>query len=71
MEKTIKIVKQTIISNEVAKVGSIHKLSIRLCDIHVGSGNAIYVEDGQGRNRAIGVEGSDSEPKKRGRKKRG
>ena len=71
MERTIKIVKQTIISNKVAKVGNQSKLSSHLCDIHVGAGNAIYIEDGEKINRSIGLDVSDAEPKKRSRKKRG
>ena len=64
MEKTIKILKQTIISNEVAKVGTVHTVSARIAEMHVGSGNAEYME-APATNRAVGVQGSDSTPKKR------
>jgi len=64
MNKTIKILKQTIISNEVAKIGTIHTLPAQIADMHVGSGNAEFVE-ADATNRAVGVQGSDSTPKKR------
>ena len=67
MDRTIKILKQTIISNEVARVGSVHTLPAHIADMHVYTGNAEYVQD-KATNRAVGVEGSDSEPKKRKRK---
>jgi len=64
MDKTIKILKQTIISNDVAKVGTVHTLPAQIADMHVGSGNAEFVE-ADATNRAVGVQGSDSTPKKR------
>ena len=64
MDKTIKILKQTIISNEVARVGTVHTLPAQIADMHVGSGNAEFVE-AEATNRAVGVQGSDSTPKKR------
>ena len=64
MEKPIKILKQTIISNEVAKVGTVHTVPARIAEMHVGSGNAEYME-APATNRAVGVKGSDSTPKKR------
>ena len=64
MDKTIKILKQTIISNEVAKVGTIHTLPVQIAEMHVSSGNAEFVE-AESTNRAVGVKGSDSMPKKR------
>jgi len=64
MDKTIKILKQTIISNEVAKVGTVHTVPARIAEMHVGSGNAEYME-APATNRAVGVQGSDSTPKKR------
>ena len=67
MENTIKIIRQTIVSNEVAKVGSVHTLPKHVAYMHVASGNAEYVED-KAINRAVGVEGSDSETKKRKKK---
>ena len=70
MDKTIKILKQTIISNEVAKVGTIHTLPVQIAEMHVGSGNAEFVDyitisEADATNRAVGVKGSDSMPKKR------
>jgi len=64
MNKTIRILKQTIISNEVARVGTVHTLPAQIADMHVGSGNAEFVE-ADATNRAVGVQGSDSTPKKR------
>ena len=64
MDKTIKILKQTIISNEVAKVGTVHTVPARIAEMHVGSGNAEDME-APATNRAVGVQGSDSTPKKR------
>jgi len=64
MNKTIRILKQTIISNEVARVGTVHTLPAQIADMHVGSGNAEFVE-ADATNRAVGVKGSDSTPKKR------
>ena len=64
MNKTIRILKQTIISNDVAKVGTVHTLPAQIADMHVGSGNAEFVE-ADATNRAVGVQGSDSTPKKR------
>ena len=67
MENTIKIIRQTIVSNEVAKVGSIHTLPKHVAHMHVASGNEEYVED-KATNRAVGLEDSDSETKKRKKK---
>jgi hypothetical protein len=67
MDKTIKILKQTIISNDVAKVGTVHTLPAQIADMHVGSGNAEFVE-ADATNRAVGVQNSDSTPKKRKKK---
>lgn len=67
MENTIKIIRQTIVSNEIAKVGSVHTLPKHVAHMHVSAGNAEYVED-KAINRAVGVEGSDSETKKRKKK---
>jgi len=64
MKKTIRILKQTIISNDVARVGTVHTLPAQIADMHVGSGNAEFVE-ADATNRAVGVQGSDSTPKKR------
>ena len=64
MDKTIRILKQTIISNEVAKIGTVHTVPARIAEMHVGSGNAEYME-APATNRAVGVQGSDSTPKKR------
>ena len=64
MNKTIRILKQTIISNEVAKVGTVHTLPAKIAEMHVNSGNAEFVE-AEATNRAVGVQGSDSTPKKR------
>jgi len=63
MDKTIKILKQTIISNDVAKT-----LPAHLADMHVASGNAEYVQN-DSTNRAVGLDSSDSEPKKRKKKR--
>ena len=67
MEHSIKIIRQTIVSNEVAKVGAVLKVPQKIAHMHVMAGNAEYVQD-KATNRAVGVEGSDSEPKKRKRK---
>ena len=67
MENTIKIIRQTIVSNEIAKVGSVHTLPKHVAHMHVASGNAEYVED-KATNRAVGLEDSDSETKKRKKK---
>ena len=67
MNKTIKILKQTIISNEVARVGTVHTLPAQIADMHVGSGNAEYME-APATNHAVGVQNSDSTPKKRKKK---
>ena len=67
MENTIKIIRQTIVSNEIAKVGSVHTLPKHVAHMHVMAGNAEYVQEGA-TNRAVGVEGSDSEQKKRKKK---
>ena len=67
MENTIKIIRQTIISNEFAKVGSVQTMLKHIALMHVSAGNAEYVE-GKATKRAAGVEGSDSETKKRKKK---
>nr|BAR33859.1 hypothetical protein [uncultured Mediterranean phage uvMED] len=67
MENTIKIIRQTIVDNEVAKVGSVHTIPKHVAHMHVMAGNAEYVQEGA-TNRAVGVEGSDSEQKKRKKK---
>ena len=67
MENTIKIIRQTIVSNETAKVGSVHTVPKHVAHMHVMAGNAEYVQE-KATNRAVGVEGSDSEPKKRKKK---
>ena len=67
MEHSIKIIRQTIVSNEVAKVGAVLKVPQKMAHMQVMAGNAEYVQEGA-TNRAVGVEGSDSEPKKRKRK---
>ena len=67
MDRTIKILNQTIVSNVLAKVNSVHTLPSHVAEMHVLAGNAEYVQD-KATNRAVGVEGSDSEPKKRKRK---
>ncbi len=68
MDHTIKIQHQTIVNNEVAKVGSVHTVPAQIAHMHVMAGNAEYVKEGA-TNRAVGVENSDSVPKKRSRKK--
>ena len=67
MDRTIKILNQTIVSNVLAKVNSVHTLPSHVAEMHVLAGNAEYVQV-KATNRAVGVEGSDSEPKKRKRK---
>jgi len=67
MNKTIRILKQTIISNDVARVGTVHTVPARIAEMHVGSGNAEYME-APATNRAVGVQNSDSTPKKRKKK---
>lgn len=64
MNLTIRILKQTIISNEVAKVGTVHTIPMKIAEMHVSSGNAEFIE-ADATNRAVGVKGSDSTPKKR------
>ena len=68
MDQTIKILRQTIVQNEVAKVGSVHTVPAHIANMHVMEGNAEYVKEGA-TNRAVGVENLDSVPKKRTRKK--
>ena len=68
MGNSIKILKQTIVSNEVAKVGSVHTLPKQIAHMHVMSGNAEYVQD-EPTNRAVGVKNSDTQVKKRTRKR--
>ena len=67
MEHSIKIIRQTIVKNKVAKVGTVHTVPQHIAHMHVMAGNAEYVQE-KTTNRAVGVEGSDSEPKKRKRK---
>ena len=55
MEHSIKIIRQTIVSNEVAKVGTVHKVPQHIAHMHVMAGNAEYVKEGA-TNRAVGVE---------------
>ena len=52
----------------MAKVGSVHSVSAQIVYMHVIVGNAEYVKEGA-TNREVGVENSDSVPKKRTRKK--
>ena len=52
----------------MAKGGSVHTVSAQIAHMHVMAGNAEYVKGGA-TNRAVGVENSDSVPKKRTRKK--
>ncbi|SVC07444.1 uncharacterized protein METZ01_LOCUS260298 [marine metagenome] len=52
----------------MAKGGSVHTVSAQIAHMHVMAGNAEYVKEGA-TNRAVGVENSDSVPKKRTRKK--
>ena len=68
MDQTIKIIKQTIVNNEVAKVGSVHTVPKHVAHMHVTAENAEYLEKETATNRAIGAEGSDSDPKKRKKK---
>ena len=68
MDHTIKILRQTIVNNEAAKVGSVHTVPAQIAHMHVMAGNAEYVKEGA-TNRAVGVENSDSVPKKRNRKR--
>ena len=68
MDRTIKILKQTIISNEVARVGSVHTLPAHIADMPVYTGNAEYVAE-KATNRTVGAVDSDSRPKTRARKK--
>ena len=67
MDQTIKIIRQTIVNNEVAKVGSVHTVPKHVAHMHVVAENAEY-SDQKSTNRAIGAEGSDSDPKKRKKK---
>ena len=67
MDKTIKILNQTVIKNEVAKIGTIHIVPMHIAEMHVNAGNAEYVEDDP-QNRSIGLSGSDSSAKRRKRK---
>ncbi len=64
MDATIKILKNTIIDNESAKVGEVHTLPAHIASMHVSAGNAEYCED-KPTNRAVGVKNSDSTAKKR------
>ena len=68
MEHSIKIIRQTIVKNEVAKVGTVHTVPQHVAHMHVMAGNAEYVKKGA-TNRLVGVDNSDSVPKKRTRKK--
>ena len=65
MDRTIKILKQTIISNEVARVDSVHTFPAHVAEMHVLAGNAQYVEE-KATNRVVD---SDSRPKTRAKKK--
>ena len=67
MELKIKILRQTIVRNEVAKVDTVHSVPKHIAHMHVSAGNAEYLEE-TATNRAIGVEGSDSKPKRRKKK---
>ena len=67
MDKTIKILNQTIIKNEVAKIGTIHIVPMNVAEMHIGAGNAEYVED-EKINRSIGLNLSDSSAKRRRKK---
>ena len=65
----------TYLENEIvasslaaAKVGSVHTVPVQIAHMHVMAGNAEYVKE-SATNRAVGVENSDSVPKKRTRKK--
>jgi hypothetical protein len=64
MDATIKILKNTIIDNEPAKVGEVYTLPAHIASMHVSAGNAEYCED-KPTNRAVGVKNSDSTAKKR------
>jgi hypothetical protein len=64
MDATIKILKNTIIDNEPARVGEVYTLPAHIASMHVSAGNAEYSED-QPTNRAVGVKNSDSTAKKR------
>ena len=64
MDATIKILKNTIIDNELARVGEVHTLPANIASMHVSAGNAEYCEDTP-TNRAVGVKNSDSTAKKR------
>ena len=53
--------------DEAFRILSVHTLTKHVAHLHVSDGNAEYVED-KTINRAVGVEGSDSETKKRKKK---
>ena len=63
MDPTIKILRQTIVQNEVAKMGSVHTVPAHIAHMHIMSGNTKYGEDAP-KNRAIGANDSVSIPKK-------
>ncbi len=68
MDRTIKILNQTIVDNEDARVDSVHTLPAHVAEMHVSVGNAEYVEE-KATNRAVGVTDSDSKAKKRAKRK--
>ena len=46
MDHTIKILRQTIVNNKAAKVGSVHTVPAQIAHMHVMAGNAEYVKEG-------------------------
>ena len=64
--RKIRIINQTIVSNQTAPVGSVHELPQHVAEMHVFAGNAEVVQD-EPTNRAKGVTNSDSSAKKRKR----
>jgi len=68
MDRTIKILNQTIVSNVLAKVNSVHTLPSHVAEMHVLAGNAEYVAE-KATNRAVGAVDSDSKAKTRAKKK--
>ena len=68
MDHTIKILRQTIVNNEAAKVGSVHTVPGQFAHMQVMAGNAEYAKEGA-TSRAVGVKNSESAPKKRNRKR--
>ncbi len=63
MDHTIKILRQTIVNNQAAKVRSVHTVPTQIAPMHVMSENAEYVKEST-TNRAVRVVNSDSVPKK-------